>query len=402
MLRIPNTTIFLTPPDILALVFAALNIILLFIGVGKLAIFGALDSLVYLIVPKFAIKYDHMKYYPWHIKEEDGKVKKAFKTPRDIYYPGIAPLHERLGDFILRFPLFSLTFFVMFAPFAAKFVGPYFDKVMELLGPITKLGWMPSSSGLFRIFVILFFLPFSSIHSTLVSFYTLIVYPIKVIFNVIVPPCIFACVFVLLFMLEVTLIYVGFLPLFHQGIIPFIDAGTGLKQFVFWMPIKFRIYIDLVIAPVVIVVPLITTIGSYILSRHDKSDEHKIDYVVLFYKTGISYLYAPLLAKIFPKLGDEARVVREERKINEVLVIGMYLESLVCVAGTAYAYVSLANASNVPMSGIFLGILVMIVFVPLIVFSSNGFQSYFLDKTITFGQRITELYSSSKKRITNA
>ena len=105
---------------------------------------------------------------------------------------------------------------------------------------------------------------------------------------------------------------------------------------------------------------------------------------------------------IFPRLAEEARVVREERKINEVLVVGMYLESLVCVAGTGYAYYSLGKASNVPVSGMFLGILVLIVFVPLIVFSSNGFQSYFLDKTITFGAKIKEFYSSAKKGISNA
>ena len=166
------------------------------------------------------------------------------------------------------------------------------------------------------------------------------------------------------------------------------------------MPIKFRIYVDLVLASIVVVVPLITTIGSYILSQHDnRGEEKKINYVVLFYRTGISYLYAPILAKVFPKLGEEARGVRDERKINEILVMGMYLESLVCVAGMAYAYVNLAQHSQVPMGGILLGILVLIVFVPLIIFSSNGFQSYFLDKTIIIAEEIKQILVSKKGKV---
>jgi len=391
VIRIPGFDFFLSDLGIAVLIFTAINVILLFIGVGKLAIFGALDSLIYLFAPAFALKSDYLKYYPGYIKDKDGKTKKTFRTPRDEFYPGYAPFHERLGDFCLRFPLFSFTFFLLLSPLLAKHVGPYFDKVVELITPLSKLGWVPYKSNLFRLFVILFFMPFSSIHSTLVSVYTVIVYPLKTLFKAVLPMCLFVCMFVLLFALEVTLIYVGFLPLFHQGIIPFLDAGAGLKQFIFWMPVKFRIYVDLILAPIVIVVPLITTIGSYILSRHDAVEgEKKIDYVVLFYRTGISYLYAPLLSKIFPKLGEEARQIREERKINEMLVVGMYLESLVCVAGTGYAYVSLAKTSNVPLSGILLGILVLVVFVPMIVFSSNGFQSFFLDKAITVGEKIRE------------
>jgi hypothetical protein len=54
----------------------------------------------------------------------------------------------------------------------------------------------------------------------------------------------------------------------------------------------------------------------------------------------------------------------------------------------------------VPISGILLGILVMVVFVPLIVFSSNGFQSYFLDKVIVIAGKITNYFTT--KKLSNA
>ncbi|MBN1822721.1 MAG: hypothetical protein JW803_00215 [Endomicrobiales bacterium] len=411
MFKIPNFTLYVTDLDLILLVFALINLFLLFVGVGKYAIFSAIDSIVYLFFPKFAVKYDYRRFYPGFIKDDKGKVKKAFSTSRDEHFPGHGPFNERLVDFFLRFPFFSLTFFVLFAPICAKIAGPVFNRLLEVVSSqfpeLAVSGWMPSASVLFRVFIILFFVPFASIHSTLASVYTIVLYPLGMTYRgtawflkKMLPLAGFFCLFALLYTAEITLIYVGFLPLFHKGLIPFVDGGEGLRQFIFWMPIKFKIFLDLVLVPIVVVVPLITTIGSYILSRHDARKEgHNIDYVVLFYRTGISYLYAPLLSKIFPKLAEEARAVRDERRINEILVLGMYLESIVCVSGMAYAYLNMSKASGVPIGGILMGILVLIVFVPLIVFSSNGFQSYFLDKTVLTWKKVQdEILSIGRKR----
>jgi hypothetical protein len=409
MLSLPSTGFYYTTIDIVILCFAIVNAILLITGIGKFAIFNAIDSVFYLFFPKLSLKYDFRKYYPPLIKKYDGETMPAFRTPRDDYYPEYGPLYERIGDFILRFPLFSLTFFVAFAPVLTNMYGPYLNALLALMRQLypglPTIKWNPYIPTLFRLSIVLFFITFSSFHTAKVSVYAIVVYPIIFLLKlpgrlyqlmrVSVPPVLFPLLFVLLFASEVLIIYTGFLPLFHQGLIPFIENGPGLKQFIFWVPIKFKVYIDLILAPIVIVVPLITTIGSYVLAKHNtKEEQGDINYLVLFYKTGIAYFYAPLFGKIFPRLSDESRAVRKERRINEILVLSMYIESLTCIAGTSYAYYHLSTISHIPFAGMAVGLMILVVFVPLIVFSSNGFQSYFLDTSFMIWEKVHAKISS--------
>jgi hypothetical protein len=399
MLPSPQATLYFTDLDAVILAILVINGILLFTGFGRFALFNAIDSVFYLFFPKLALKFDHRKYFPSFMKNKEGETMKAFRTPRDEFYPAAGPLYERIGDFLLRFPFFSLSFFLLIGPFFVSLYAPYFKAVADILHKwypgLPTVGAIPSATWQFRLFIILFFLPFSSLHTAQVSIHALILAPFAVLRAVFyfareaVPPVFCSVCFLVLFLMEITLIYTGFLPLFHQGAVPFLESGPGLKQFIFWSPIKFKIFVDMIPLPVVVVVPLITTIGSYILAKHgDKEGDN--NYIILFYKTGIAYFYAPLLSRIFPRLGEESVTVRQERRINEILVMGMYLESFVCIAGTGYAYYSLAQTNHVPFSGIFLGILILFVFVPLIVFSSNGFQSFFLDKSLMLWNRILE------------
>jgi hypothetical protein len=391
--------------DIIVFVICLLNALLLFTGMGRFAIYNALDSVLYLFFPKISLKYNYRKFYPNFVKRSNGEIYPTFQTSRDEYYPEAGPFHQRAGDFFLRFPFLTLTVFMMLAPFMVGVFGPYFQEVMRFLHeryPSVPMHVIqPSVSPLFRLFALLFFLPFSSIHTTQISLYALVVFPFAVLFKflgfayryvkIFVPAVCFSCLFALLFFLEVLLIYVGFLPMFHQGLTPFIESAPGLKQFIFWYPIKFKIFADLILAPLVIVVPLVTTIGSYILAKHDEEKDDETNFIVLFYKTGISYLYGPLLGAFFPKLKSESREVRNQRKINEILVIGMYLESLVCVVGTAFAYLTVAKTAHISPSGIVMGILVLLLFVPLIVFSSSGFQSFFLDTAIKYWSNLRKI-----------
>lgn len=366
-------------------------------GFGRFALFGIIDSIVHLFFPGLSLKYDFRKYYPALIKNSAGETMKAFRTPRDEYYPSHGPLPERIGDFLMRFPFFSLTLFVFVVPFCttkyASGMAALTTVLRKYIPAMPSLSGMPVAPELFPLFIVLFFLPFASLHSAQVSLQAIFLFPFAVFFKttgktyqflrMTVPPVLCTLIFVFLFIAEITLIYAGFLPLFHQGIIPFLENAPGLKQFIFWVPVKFKIYLDLVLVPVVVVVPLITTIGSYILAHHDDK-EGKTNYIVLFYKTAIAYLYAPLLLRLFPRMQEESAAVRKERRINEILVLGMFLESIATVAGMGYAYFSLSRTNNVPMSGVILGMLILLVFIPLIVFSSCGFQSFFLDKSVYY------------------
>lgn len=410
----PRLQLILTDIDILFLIICLINGILLFTGVGRFAIYNAVDSVLHLFFPKLSLKYDYRKYYPGFIKTPSGETMKAFRTTRDEYYPEYGPVHERIGDFFLRFPFFSITIFLLLVPLLARLFQPYFVSAMTALQtqfpgmpPVT---WSPAKSWLFKAFAILFFIPFSSVHSTQVSFYAIVVYPFLAMLKGmgvayryvkdLIPAVFFSSLFLMLFTVEVTLIYVGFLPMFHQGLMPFIESAPGLKELVFWSPIKMKFYLDFILTPVVVVVPLVTSIGGYILAKNSvNEDTDDTNYLVLFYKTGISYLYGPIFGRIFPRLGEESRGIRDERRINEILVICMYLESCVCVIGTAYAYLNIAKTAHIPLSGIITGLLVMVVFVPLIVFSTNGFQSFFLDKGIDHWKAMKETFVKQGVRV---
>lgn len=392
--------------DIVLIVLAVLDILLLFIGVGKFAVYDSIDSLIYLFAPRFSLKYDYRKYYPNIAKDHEGKVLKTFRTSRDEYYPETGPIHERIGDFFIRFPFFLVMIFLVILPM----LSPYLVKIFQLLTVkyplLSNIAGNTSTYVVLKIFLCFMCLPIASLHAFQVSAYIIVVYPFVVLMHGFgsgvnsgfwlfrkikqsIPMLFFATLAIILFSWEVTMNYVGFVPIFHKGIMPFTEASAGLKEFIFWVPIKFKVYVDLILLPLVVVVPFVTSIGSHILTKHDaaKTNEN-INHLVLFYKTGISYFYAPLLALVFPRLGEESRVVRNERKINEILVICMYLESLVCVLGTGYAYYSLAITSGIPLPGIIMGLLVLLVFIPLIVFSTNGFLSHFLSKVTFYFKRL--------------
>lgn len=414
------THFYVTDLDIAVFILLLINAILLFSGMGRFAVYNAVDSVLHLFFPKLSLKYNYRKFYPGFIKNASGETYSTFRTSRDEYFPVYGPFHQRFGDFLWRFPWFSVTLFVMLGPFVLGVLEPYFQSFMKLLHsayPGLPLAvFKPSSSLLFRIFMILFLLPFSSLHTTQVSAYAVVIYPFMVLLKSIsfsfrylkdfIPAVIFTCLFVILFLMEVLLIYVGFLPMFHQGLTPFIESAPGLKQFIFWYPIKFKVFLDLVLVPLVVVVPLVTTIGSYILAKHDEqnpadttSTTDNTNYLVLFYKTGISYLYGPLLGAFFPRLKAESKVIRDERKINEILVIGMYLESGVCIAGTGFAYLTIAKSSHIAPSGIIMGMLVLLLFVPLIVFSSSGFQAFFLDKAVLRWASIRQKFIGRQEKV---
>lgn len=410
----PRLQLVLTNFDIAFLILCGINAILLFAGVGRFAIYNAVDSVLHLLFPKLSIKYNYRKYYPGFIKNLNGETMKAFQTTRDEYYPEYGPFHERFGDFFLRFPFFSLTIFLLLVPMMVHVLEPHYLAAIQALKAqypaIPSTVWVPAKSWLFKLFAILFFAPFSSVHSTQVTLYAIVVYPFLVLIKSLavgyrytrslIPAVFYSVMFALLFMLEVLLIYVGFLPMFHQGLTPFIENAAGLKQLIFWTPIKMKIYLDFILAPVVIVLPLVTTIGSYILAKNEvKEGVDDTNYLVLFYKTGIAYMYGPIFGGIFPKLKAESRAIRNERRINEILVICMYLESCVCVAGTGYAYFNIAQKSHISSGGIVMGLIVLLLFVPLIVFSSSGFQSYFLDKAVLYWKTIKETFVKDGVRV---
>lgn len=393
----------LTGLDIIIISLVLINLILLVIGMGKFAIFNAIDAFLYLLVPKFALKYDYKKYFPKFTKDREGNIVKTFQTNRDELFPSYGPIHERLGDFLLRIPLFSVLIFLVARPLITFYFNTIGKYIASYYPVLSHMDWTSAYGILGRLFMILFFLPFSSVHSAQLSAYALVVFPVLVLLKglgyvyriivwlltKVVPFSFFLSIFLLLFASEILINYVGFLPMFHKGIIPFLDNAVGLKQFVFWAPIKFKIYLDLVLIPLVVVIPFITSVGSYILAKADAEKKNEeVNFMVLFYKTGIAYLYEPIFGGIFKNMREESRVVRSERRINEILVICMYLESFVCVAGTGYAYYSVAKASNLPMSGIAIGLVVLMTFVPMIVFSSNGFQSHFLDIASNWGKRV--------------
>lgn len=393
----------LTGLDIVVLALVLINLILLVAGMGKFGVFNAIDAVIYLFKPKLAITYDYKKFFPKFTKDQDGNIAKAFGTNRDECYPVFGALHERLGDFLLRIPLFSVLVFLVSTPL----INFYFDTIGKYIASyyplFSTMDWTSAHGILGRLFIVLFFLPFSSVHAAQLSAYALIVFPLLAIakalsyvwklvfwfFTKVVPFSFFLSIFLILFSVEILINYVGFLPMFHKGIIPFLDSAPGLKQFVFWMPIKFKIYLDLVLIPLVVVIPFITSVGSYILAKADAQKKNEeVNFMVLFYKTGIAYLYAPILGGIFTSMKEESKIVRSERRINEILVLCMYLESFVCVAGTGYAYYSVAKAANLPMSGIVMGLVVLLTFVPMMVFSTNGFQSHFLDIASHWGKRV--------------
>ncbi|MHB9155244.1 MAG: hypothetical protein ACYC5N_06055 [Endomicrobiales bacterium] len=393
----------LTGLDIAVLLLVLINFILLFVGMGRFAIYNAIDAFLYLFFPRFSLKVNYKKYFPRFTKDLEGNIAKTFQTSRDECAPDFGPLHERVGDFILRTPFFSVLIFLVFKPLVTFYFNTVGRFIASYYPLFSTVDWSSAYGVIGRLFIVFFFLPFSSLHAIQISTYALIVFPVLAVFRGVVllyrllvwiivkilPFFFFLAIFLLLFCSEILINYVGFLPMFHKGILPFIDAAEGLKQFIFWSPIKFKIYLDLILLPLVIVIPFITSVGSYILAKADaKKNNEDVNFLVLFYKTGIAYFYEPILGSIFPNLRVESRIVRSERKINEILVICMYLESFVCVAGMGYAYYTVAAANGLPLSGIGIGLVVLLLFVPLIVFSTNGFQSHFLDTATRYWDRI--------------
>ena len=255
--------------------------------------------------------------------------------------------------------------------------------------------WSNTTQFVLQVLLFVLFLPFSSANTFQISAYILVVYPFmvlvktfvllwKFIYSILVPALFFTSGFLILFFMEVCLIYVGFLPLFHKGLLPFIAADEGLKQLIFWFPVKIKVYLDLILVPIVAFVPFVTTIGSYILATADARRRETYNFPVLMYKSAIAYFYGPILGIFFVRLRNECRTIRNERKINEIMVFSMFLESFITVIGAGYAYYTLAVASKLPLTGIYTGLFVLFVFVPMIVFSTNGFQSQFLHNAIIF------------------
>lgn len=391
----PGFKLVITGLDLMIIGLGLISIVLISIGMVRLALFELVDSVLYFLFPSVSLKLNYKKYYPKIAKNKDGEILKQFQTAKDEYYPEVAPLLERVSDFLFRFPIILLLSYFLVFPFLMKYFILALDTLRAYYPNLFGVNWSGNRLFVLKLFMAILFLPFSSANTFQISAYIIVVYPFlllvktcallwKFIYSKLAPAMFFSAGFMMLFFLEVCLIYVGFLPLFHKGLLPFVAADEGLKQLIFWFPVKIKLYLDLILVPIVIFVPFVATIGSYILATADAKRTEKHNFPVLMYKSAIAYFYGPILGIFFVRLRNECRTIRNERKINEIMVFSMFLESFITVVGAGYAYYTMASASQLPLTGIFAGLFVMCVFVPMIIFSTNGFQSQFLHKAIVY------------------